>query len=96
MSTGTLTTDEVEELLKSNSHLTRYLMAREVHLLICALVIAHKSDYADFFAQVEICKAYLGRYLHVDDEESWMALGNSLLPKVNPKQTGCMDGEVGA
>lgn len=83
--TPTLTTAEVEELLKSNSRLERYAMAREVHLLVCALVLAHKSEHADFFAQVEICKAYLGQYMFVQDEESWLALGHSPFPRVSRK-----------
>ena len=84
--TPTLTTAEVEELLKNNSRLERYAMAREVHLLVCALVLAHKSEHADFFAQVEICKAYLGQFMWVHDEESWLALGHNPFPKVNLKQ----------
>lgn len=83
--TPTLTTAEVEELLKSNSRLERYAMAREVHLLICALVLAHKNEHADFFAQVEICKAYLCQFIRAHDEESWLALGRNPFPRVDPK-----------
>jgi hypothetical protein len=84
-STNTLPVSEVENLLKSNSRLERYAMAREVHLLICALVLAHKSEHTDFYAQVEICKAYLGQFMWVHDEESWLALGRNPFPKVQLK-----------